>query len=101
MLRAISLAHLVIIYARGWAANSRNARIRLAAELKEAKDEISRLQEEIRIKDCRMAKIDPQCRPHYPATARSSILELKAIRGWSQAETARRFLLKPTTIAVR
>ncbi len=70
VLHAISLAHLVIIYARGWAANSCNARIRLAAELKEAKDEISRLQEEIRIKDSRMVKIDPRCRPHYPATDR-------------------------------
>ena len=39
VVHAISLAHLVIIYARGWAANSRNARIRLAAERKEAKDE--------------------------------------------------------------
>ena len=48
VLHAISLAHLVIIYARGWATNSRNARIRLAAELKEVEDEISRLREEIR-----------------------------------------------------
>ncbi len=28
-----------------------------------------------------------------------AILELKAARGWSQAETARRFLVKPTTVA--
>jgi len=35
----------------------------------------------------------------YRPIERMAILEVKAARGWSQAETARRFLVKPTTIA--
>ena len=76
ILHAISLAHVVIIYARGFGTNIRDARMRLSSELKQAKNEIALLQEEIRIKDARMSKIDPQSRPHYPATERLSILEL-------------------------
>jgi transposase InsO family protein len=64
-----------------------------------ALDEIALLEEELRIKDTRMAKIDPHRRPYYRPIERMAILELKAARGWSQAETARRFLVKPTTIA--
>ena len=52
--------HLSIIYARGWAANSRNMRVRLQAELEQARSEIEKLKEELRIKDTRMASLDPQ-----------------------------------------
>ena len=74
-------------------------RVRLQADLEQARNEISSLREEIRMKDARMAKIDPVRRPRYPATDRMAILELKAARGWSQAEAARRFLVMPATIA--
>ncbi len=46
-----------------------------------------------------MAMIDPHRRPYYRPIERMAILELQAARCWSQAETARRFLVKPTTIA--
>ncbi len=46
-----------------------------------------------------MAMIGAHRRPHYRPIERMAILELKAARGWSQTETARRFLVKPTTIA--
>jgi len=82
VLHVISLAHYAITYARGWAANSINARVRLKARLRIALEEIVELREEPRIKDARMARIDPQKRPHYPAVERMAILELKAARGW-------------------
>ena len=90
---------LALVYARGWAANSVNKRVRLQAQLEGARSEISQLKEELRIKDARMGKIDPLRRPHYPPIYRMAILEVKAARGWSQAETARRFLVMPSTIA--
>ena len=46
-----------------------------------------------------MATLDPRRRPHHRPTARMSIIELRAARGWSVAETARVFLVKPATIA--
>ena len=55
--------------------------------------------EEIRIKDARMAQIDPRRRPHYPPVERMAILELKAARGWSLEQTAWAFLVTAATIA--
>ena len=95
----ISLAHYAITYARGWAANSINARVRLAAENDRLKQESQLLREELRIKDARMAKIGPHRRPYYPPTERMAILELKAARAWSLAQAARTFLVEPDTIA--
>src|SRR2546426_2049400 len=61
--------------------------------------EIQLLREEIRIKDTRMEQIEAHRRPHYPPTQRLAILELRAARGWSLAQTARTFLVTPLTIA--
>ncbi len=99
VLYVISLAHYAITYARGWAANSINARVRLAADNDRLKQEIQLLREELRIKDARMAKIDPHRRPYYPPPERMAILELKAARAWSLAQTAKAFLLKSATVA--
>jgi hypothetical protein len=84
-----SLAHYAITCARGWAANSATARVRLAAENDRLNQEIQLLGEELRIKNARMAKIDPHRRPYYPPTERMAILELKAARAWSLAQTAK------------
>ena len=46
-----------------------------------------------------MARIAPQRRPHYTPTERLAILELRAARGWSLAQTARAFLVTAETIA--
>jgi hypothetical protein len=92
------VAQLAIVRARGWAANSSNARVRLQARLEEADQEISLLTEELRIKDARMAALDPHRRPHYRAAERLSILELRAARCWSAAQTARRFLVQAATV---
>ena len=95
----ISLAHYAIATARGWAAHSINARVRLTAENDRLNQEIQLLREEIRIKDARMAKVDPRRRPYYCPTQRMAILELKAARAWSLAQTAKVFLVEPVTVA--
>jgi hypothetical protein len=96
---AISVADLAFTRALSWAADSLNPRLRLQAELERLRREISLLHEEIRIKDLRMEQIEPHRRPYYPPTARLAILELRAARGWSLAQTARTFLVSPLTIA--
>src|SRR5262249_45380768 len=71
---------------------------RRRAEADRLRQEVRLLQEEIRIKDSRMQHIEPQKRPHYPPTERLAILELRAARCWSLAQTARTLLLTPPTI---
>ena len=81
VLNVVSLAQFSITYARGWAANSINARIRLKAENDRLREEVALLREEMRIKDRRMTGIGPQRRPHYAPTELMAILELRAVRG--------------------
>ena len=98
-LHAIALAHYAIVYARAWAADSINARVRLAAENDQLNERCALLREELRIKDIRMAQIAPQRRPHYGPYERMAILELRAARGWSLKQTADTFLVTSATIA--
>lgn len=65
-----------------------------------AENEIALRREEIRIKDARMAKIPAKNRPFYPPLERMGILELRAARAWSLAQTARVFLLDPETVSM-
>ena len=58
----ISLAQFAIVAARGWAANAINPRARQAAEIDRLTSGVALLQEELRIKDARLAKIDPRRR---------------------------------------
>jgi len=95
---AISLADFALTAALGWAAQSLNPRLCLRAELERLRQEIELLREEIRIKDARMQHIEAQKRPHHPPTERLAILELRAARNWSLAQTARNFLVTPVTI---
>ncbi len=44
-------------------------------------------------------RLPAQHRPHYPPNERLAILALRAARAWSQAETARRLLVTPLTVA--
>jgi hypothetical protein len=75
VLHAIVLAHYSIVYARAWAADSFNARVRLAAENDRLHEACVLLREELRIKDTRIAQIAPQRRPHYGLYERMAILE--------------------------
>ena len=98
IVHAIALAHFVLTYVRGWCANSRIARVRLAAERDILRNEVALLQEERRIKDERMARIPAPARPQYVPPDRLAIFESQATRAWSTEETAQRFLLTPKTI---
>ncbi|MBZ5637308.1 MAG: DDE-type integrase/transposase/recombinase [Acidobacteriia bacterium] len=96
---AVSMANVVFAITRSHAENHFNARVRLHAENDRLRCEIALLREELRIKDHRMEQIPPQRRPHYPPTERLAVLELRAARGWSLAQTARRLLVTPLTVA--
>lgn len=98
VLHVLSLAHAAIAEARGRVGETGTA-ARLRIENDRLRQEIALLREEIRIKDARMSQLAPQRRPHYPATERMAILELRAARGWSLAQTARAFLVTSLTIA--
>ncbi len=99
VLHVLSLAQYTAVYTRSWAADSANQRVRLKADLDRADQENALLGEEMRIKDARVARIDPHRRPHYPPTERMAILELRAARGWSLEQTARVFHLSAATVA--
>ena len=98
-LHVISVAHFVLTHVRGWAVDSPIHRVRLAAERDRLDTEVAMLREEIRIKDTRMATLAPHRRPHYPPAERMAILQLMAARGWSKAQTGRRFLVTDDTVA--
>jgi transposase InsO family protein len=93
------MANVAFTVTRARAPNDPDGQIRLQAELDQRDREISLLREELRIKDARMERLRAQRRPHYPAIERLAILELRAASGWSQAETARRLLVTPLTVA--
>ena len=98
VVHAISIADLAFTKTLSWAADSLNPRLRLQAEHERLQRENSLLREEIRIKDLRMEQIEPHRRPYYPPTERLAILELRAARGWSLAQTARTFLVSSLTM---
>ena len=60
VLHAIALAHYAIVYARAWAADSINARVRLAAENDRFHEACVLLRKEPCIKDTRIAQIVPR-----------------------------------------
>jgi predicted RNA polymerase sigma factor len=99
ILHIIALGQYALTYSRSWAADSSNQRVRLKAECDRLEQEVALRGEELRIKGVRMAQIDPQRRPHYPATERMAILELRAARGWSLEQAAKVFLVTAETIS--
>jgi len=98
VVHAISMSNVVFTVTRGHAENHFNARVRIQAQNDRLRREVSLLREELRIKDSRMERIEPQRRPHYPPVERLAILELRAARGWSLAQTARRLLVTSLTV---
>jgi len=99
VVQVISLARTSLALTQGWASESMNGQLRRRAEGDRLQSEIQLLREEIRIKDVRMEQLEAHRRPHYPPTERLAILEVRAARGWSLAQTARIFLVTPLTIA--
>ena len=70
----------------------------LEAHVHRLETEVALLREELRIIGFRMARITPHRRPQYSPVERMAIMELRAMRGWSKAETARRFFVSDDTI---
>ena len=99
VVHAVSMASVAFIAARNRAEHQLDARARLQAENDQLLREVSLLNEEIRIKDARMERVPAQRRPHYPPIERLAILELRAARAWSMAQTARHLLVTPLTVA--
>src|SRR5262249_344751 len=99
LLNVISLAQYALVYTRSWAGNSRSHRVRIEATANQLQQEVALLREEIRIKDARMARIPPGRRPHYQPVERLAILELRAARSWSLAQTSTVFQVTANTIA--
>ena len=93
VVHAISMASAAFAVARARAETHSKGVVRLRARIDSQDREIGLLLEELRIKDARMERLSAQRRPHYPPIERLSILELRAARGWSKAETARRMLV--------
>ena len=99
IVHTISMATIAFTHALARAANHPDAQVRAQADIDRLQCEIDLLREEARIKDARMERLPAQRRPHYPPSERLAILELRAARAWSQAETARRLLVTPLTVA--
>jgi len=59
------------------------------ARIHQLESELAMNREELRLVGARMERVDPHRRPQYTAVERMAILELRAMRGWSKAKTAR------------
>jgi len=94
-IHAIALARLALTTARGQV----NAADPGSGRISRLDEEILLIKEEMRIKDNRMAGIPAHRRPHYLPIERLAILELRAARGWSQAQTAERMQITLATVA--
>lgn len=97
VLHAISLAQVALTQAWSRAAESTSPK-RYQAEIDRLRADVAHLQEEMEIKDSRWGRHSPRRRPHYGPIQRMRILQLRAARGWTVAQTAERLLLTEATI---
>ena len=98
VLQILALSHYTFASLVARAAHNRDCRTRLRAEIDRLHQELVLLQDELRIKDARMARLHPHRRPFYTPVERMAILEMRAGRGWSAQQTADRFFLTLTTV---
>ena len=99
VVHAVSMATAALAVSRSHVEHHFDDGVRLRADNDRLRLEIGLLHEELRIKDARMKRLPAQRRPHYPPVERLAILELRAARGWSLAQTARRMLVTSLTVA--
>jgi len=97
-LHAVSFASAAFTCACGLVANRKDKMKQLMAELTQMYREIALLKEEMELKENRFQRLSPHRRPYYRPTQRMQILQLKAARGWSIAQTANAFLLNEHTV---
>ncbi len=99
VLHALSLARHCTFAIRAEEANDPSQAVRQRGKIQDLETELERLREELRIKDGRMQRMPARHRPHYTPAERIQILELRALRGWSKNETARRFFVSCTSVS--
>jgi hypothetical protein len=68
------------------------------ARIHQLESEVAMLREELRINGARMKRVPSPRRPQYVPIERMAILQLRAMRGWNKAETARHFFVTDDTI---
>jgi len=68
------------------------------ARIHQLESEVAMLREELRINGARMKRMPSHRRPQYTSIERMAILQLRAMRGWNKAETARHFFVTDDTI---
>ena len=90
MLNVIGIVRVVMLRGREFLIQNGNV---LEAHVHRLETDVALIREELRIVSSRWARIDPHRRPQYPPLERMAILELRAMRGWSNAETARHFFV--------
>ncbi len=99
MLHVVSLAKYAAVYARSWASDRADARVRIRAERNRHQEDNGLLHEELRSMDARIASIPAHHRTFCRATKRLAILELRAARRWSFEHTAKKLFVYHKTIA--
>jgi len=95
VLNIIAILRIAMLNARGLLIQDGDAPL---ANKHQLGSEIAMLRQELRLVGARMERIPPHRRPQYTPTERMAILELRAMRGWNKAETARRFHVTDDTI---
>lgn len=96
VLQVIALAQFSLAMARGQPAGGQHKGTVAVDRLRQ---ELALLEEEHRLLRDRFALLAPHKRPHYTSVERLAILELRAARGWSVEQTAKRSLVSSETIS--
>jgi hypothetical protein len=92
------LVRIIILNAANWPNDKECDGLRLRVENDRLRSKTRLLQREIEIKDARFGRIDPKKRPHYLPSERLTILVIRAMRGLTNEQTAKRFQVTVQTI---
>jgi transposase InsO family protein len=98
LLHALALQRVALLALRAHLENCLDPCARLMAQNERLREQLSLRDEELRIKDARMAQIPVHNRPHYPRVERLAIMALRSRAGWTTAQTAGRFHQARATI---
>lgn len=97
LLAAFTLAHYTVVNIRAWGHAPSQPLVKHELHIERLEHENALLREQLRILTERAAR--SKSLPHYTAHNRFAILGVQQARGWSNARTAREFLLSAVTIA--
>ena len=95
VLNVIGIVHIAMLTGREALITNGDAE---DARIHQLESEVATLREELRINGERMNRVPSHRRPQYTAMERMAILQLRAMRGWNKAETARHFYVTDDTI---